>query len=473
MEPSSSKNYTFFCLFFLVCTFSYAHPNTTNYELDEDVVKTRIAKMTSEIVEPRYDIVVKSYLRTYLTRARSHSENIIGRSVLYFPIFEKYLKAYNLPTDLKYLAIVESALNPKAVSRAGAVGLWQFMPPTGRELGLKIDKNVDERCDPIKSTEAAMRHLQFLYNKFDNWALVLAAYNSGSGRISRAMKRARTNNYWSVRRYLPRETHNYVPAFIAATYLANYFEEHEIVPAYPALDMQMTETIQIYDSLAFEEIVTLTELPIETVTGLNPTYRKGLILPNEKGNYLILPTRVMSSVKEYLKAKRPDSEIRTLDGAPIIVETKETVALVKSVYVVQDGETLEKIAQQFKCTVRQLKAWNQLKVYALSTGQELTIFQPKDNRKVVVAPKKMETVATLTPASIKSLDLPSSSPHNLKAKEAYQHDRFLYYQLKRREKLKDIAIKTPGVLTEELEQLNQISGNKLLPAGTIIKIKRL
>ncbi len=474
MESSSSKSYVLICLFLVLLNYSYANPNHPNPDLDEDVVRARIEKMTSEIVEPRYDIVVRSYLRTYLVRARSHSENIIGRSVLYFPIFEKYLQENNLPTDLKYLAIVESALNPKATSRANAVGLWQFMSPTARELGLKIDGNVDERCDPLKSTEAAMKHLKFLHKKFNNWPLVLAAYNSGSGRISRAMKRARTNNYWKVRRYLPRETHNYVPAFIAATYLGNYFEEHELIPAYPVLDMQMTETIKIYDTISFDEIIKLTELPIEVITGLNPAYRKGRIPANEKGHYLVLPTRVMPAVTAFMDTKRPDVEENLLEGEAILADDKEgAVSLVKFMYTVKEGETLEKIAQKMKCTVQQLKAWNQLKLYALTEGQELTIFQPKDTRRPVVVLKKMDPVAKIAPQPVEIVTLPASSIHNLKAKDVYPHDRFMYYQVKKREKLKDIARKTPGVLTEELERLNQISANQMLPSGTMVKIKRL
>ena len=206
---------------------------------EETEVARRVELMNSEVVQPRYDVVVRSYLRTYLVNHRAKAQKILGRSVLYFPVFEDFLRRNNLPLDLKYLPIVESALEPKATSRVGAAGLWQFMPSTGRMYGLQVDDMVDERRDPLKSTEAAVVHLQDLFEKFENWELAIAAYNSGSGRVSRAVKRARSTSYWKIRGYLPRETANYVPAFIAASYLVRYFEEHGLEQEYPSLDLQL------------------------------------------------------------------------------------------------------------------------------------------------------------------------------------------------------------------------------------------
>lgn len=332
---SSSKNYTLCTLFLLLSYFTHATPL-----FDEEAIKTRIQNMKSEIVDPRYDVVVRSYLRTYLLNSHTLAENIIGRSVLYFPIFDKHLKEHGLPTDLKYLAIVESALNPKAISRCGAVGLWQFMPPTARELGLKMDANLDERCDPERATEAAMKHLKYLYKRFEDWPLVLAAYNSGSGTISRAVKRARSHNYWTVRRYLPRETHNYVPAFIAASYLVKHYTEHEIIPNLPAPDMQNTETIKVYVDLKFEEITTLTELPVEVITGLNPSYRKAFIPANERGNNLTLPTRVMPMVRTLIESKRPDADSTALKSTQLLLaDAGETSTLnyIKTTYTLLPG----------------------------------------------------------------------------------------------------------------------------------------
>jgi len=209
-------------------------------------IRDRLSRITSSVAPPRFTSVVKSYINTYTVKKRQHTEAMLGRISIYFPMFEKYLSENNLPVDLKYLSIVESALNPKAVSRSGAVGLWQFMPPTGKENGLKINSTVDERRDPHKSTLAAAKYLKKQYKRYNNWELALAAYNGGPGRVNRAIKRGRSKNFWRIKRYLPKETQNYVPAFIAATYVVNYYPEHNLVPVYPEIDLQMTELIKIY-----------------------------------------------------------------------------------------------------------------------------------------------------------------------------------------------------------------------------------
>ncbi|NJL76936.1 MAG: lytic transglycosylase domain-containing protein [Saprospiraceae bacterium] len=222
-----------------------------NEEFNEVEVIERLNKMDCDVIKPRYTVIVKGYLKNYLLWNRPKAERIIGRSVLYFPIFEEYIKKYNMPEDLKYLSVVESALDPVAMSRVGALGLWQFMPETGLEVGLKINKYIDERQDPRKSTDAAMRYLRQQYRHFGSWELALAAYNGGSGRVSRAIKRGRSKNFWTIRKYLPTETANYVPAFIAACYVGHHFEEHGIKPTLPELDYQITETITVYDYLTF------------------------------------------------------------------------------------------------------------------------------------------------------------------------------------------------------------------------------
>lgn len=473
MESSSCKNYLFISLFLFVFTHTFANPSSEKPILNETEIIERLKAMDNNVVEPRYDVVVKSYLRTYLVNARSLSENVVGRSVLYFPVFERYLKENDLPTDLKYLAIVESALNPRAVSRARAVGLWQFMAPTAKELGLRMNTYVDERCDPERSTEAAMKHLSYLYARFEDWPLVLAAYNSGSGRISRAVKRARSNNYWKVRRYLPRETHNYVPAFIAASYVLKYFDKHDINPVYPELDMQLTETIKVYDQIKFDTIAQLTELPLEMIASLNPAYKKGFIPADQQGYHLTLPSRVMPIVKSYIESKRPDNEQNVVETVSIVIPNYSKILSAdyeRGAYQVRGGETIEKVAQSLKCSVQELKAWNQLRSNALTPGQQLIYFYPKENKKPVTM-KKMDLQRTpvLKPAP---LHAPPSSVNKMSADKAFLHDRFAYYILKRREKLRDVAEKL-NLSVEELEQLNQLSSKKILPSGTVVRIKRL
>jgi membrane-bound lytic murein transglycosylase D len=274
MEPSAMKRYALLALFCVLGGVLNAS-NESNLtdpepEYDEPAIIERINKMENEVVPPRYDDIVKSYLTTYTIKKREKAENILGQQVVYFPLFEKKLEEANLPTDLKYLSVVESALNPKAVSRVGATGLWQFMPATGEYYGLEINSVVDERSDPHRSTEAAIEYLSRLYDRFGNWELAIAAYNSGGGRVSRAIKRSRSKNFWKVRRYLPRETRNYVPAFIAANYLIKHYQEHELTPRYPELDQQITESIMVYDHTSFYEVAQVTELPFGHDRGPQP-----------------------------------------------------------------------------------------------------------------------------------------------------------------------------------------------------------
>jgi len=189
----------------------------TNPVYSDQELETQIQQMYSEVVPARLNPAVKSYIKTYTVKRRDKTAAMLGRKEMYFSMFEKYAVEQNVPTDLKYLSIVESALNPNAESRSGAVGLWQFMPATGSSLGLKINRDVDERKDPHKSTKAAYKYLNKQYKRYGNWELALAAYNGGPGRVNRAIKRGRSKNFWRIQKYLPKETRNYVPAFIRLT----------------------------------------------------------------------------------------------------------------------------------------------------------------------------------------------------------------------------------------------------------------
>jgi len=209
----------------------FVDPMTDGHFSEEEIkeVKERLANIES-IVELKFTTAVKGYILGYVERNREKSQRILGRMVKYFPMFEQKLAQNEMPDDLKYLAVVESALNPKAISRVGAGGLWQFMPETGASYGLQITYEKDDRFDPHKSTDAAIEYLRKAHKRFGSWELALAAYNSGGGRVNRAIKRARSKNFWKIQRFLPRETRNYVPAFIGATYLTKYYQQYLLKP---------------------------------------------------------------------------------------------------------------------------------------------------------------------------------------------------------------------------------------------------
>jgi membrane-bound lytic murein transglycosylase D len=445
---------------------------------EETEVARRVELMNSEVVQPRYDVVVRSYLRTYLVNHRAKAQKILGRSVLYFPVFEDFLRRNNLPLDLKYLPIVESALEPKATSRVGAAGLWQFMPSTGRMYGLQVDDMVDERRDPLKSTEAAVVHLQDLFEKFENWELAIAAYNSGSGRVSRAVKRARSTSYWKIRGYLPRETANYVPAFIAASYLVRYFEEHGLEQEYPSLDLQLTETISIYQEVTFDEVAEATGTPKEIIATLNPGFPREMVPASTKGYYFTLPQRAMREFRILLESKKPDRATAALAiSSPLAIKIpKEAInpSYITFFVEVEEGQTLEAIAGQWHTSVYQLRAWNGLKSsQEVAAGQKLRVYHLKENLPPSTAKfELMEPLEPLPTESVQLIEPPASGTNEEDPLDNLKKRSYCYYQVNRSERLIDISLRFM-IDVKRLQALNGIYNYKNLKPGTLVKIAEM
>lgn len=346
------------------CTIENASTfETTSF--NRTIIKDRLSTMEG-IVTPKYNPEVEAYLRSYLTYGYKDSERLLGRSVLYFPIFEHYLQLYGLPDELKYLPLIESSLRPYAVSTAGAVGLWQFMSPTARQYGLRIDRNVDERRDPYKATEAAVRYLAKLYDRFGSWELALAAYNCGGGRVNKAIRYAGSKDFWKVRAFLPRETRNYIPRFIAANYLANFYDLHDILPNFPAFELQWTRTMKVYEFVTFKEIIKVTGVKHAFLAELNPSYRNGFLPKNPNGNFLILPEMAMALFKSHLEDKYASDKNF---AAPYAQRDYS-----KSNYVVLSGDTIEKLARLYNCSIQEIVNWNRLKSEELFYRQELVLY---------------------------------------------------------------------------------------------------
>ncbi|MFZ4427535.1 MAG: transglycosylase SLT domain-containing protein [Saprospiraceae bacterium] len=461
---------------FLLIVFQGFASSPVTFE--ETEVARRVELMNSEVVQPRYDVVVRSYLRTYLVNHRAKAQKILGRSVLYFPVFEDFLRRNNLPLDLKYLPIVESALEPKATSRVGAAGLWQFMPSTGRMYGLQVDDVVDERRDPLKSTEAAVVHLQDLFEKFENWELAIAAYNSGSGRVSRAVKRARSTSYWKIRGYLPRETANYVPAFIAAAYLVRYFEEHGLEQDYPSLDLQLTETISIYHEVTFDEIAEATGTPKEIIATLNPGFPKEMVPASAKGYYFTLPQRAMREFRILLESKKPDQAMAAV-GASSPLSIKIPKEAINHSYItffveVAEGQTLESIAGQWHSSVYQLRAWNGLKSsQEVSVGQKLKIYQLKES--LPPPSVKFELVEPLDPLPLDRAEFVEPAVSGTSEEDPLERLKkrsYCYYLVTRPERLLNISLRFK-VDPKRLQELNGIYNYKNLKSGTLVKIAEM
>ncbi len=329
-----------------------AFGNVTN-EMHK-TIEDRILSLGSS-VEIQYSSEVKKRINQYITRQRSMSEALIGRSRIYFPTFEHILREKGLPTDLKYLSVVESGLKPAATSRSGAAGLWQFMRPTGRMMGLKISKTIDERRDIEKSTAAAADYLLQLYNQFGDWTLAIAAYNCGPGNMRKAIRRSGgKRSFWEIKKYLPKETREYVPKFIAMTYVMNYYYEHDLMPDIPNQDLINTSSAKVYESLDLKSLSKELDIDLATVRTLNPSFIRNYIPKSEDGIYnLVLPTPEMRIVagkynvlaalpllndredkeEEIVNISRPPIEIKDIPQAQYITKsTGSNPSKVNSMY---------------------------------------------------------------------------------------------------------------------------------------------
>lgn len=371
---------------------------TANPILDNDEITKRISEMNL-IVEANYNKAVELHVKKYLSGSGSLIRNILYRSAIYFPIFEKHLKEQGLPEDLKYLAVVESALNPRAMSPVGAGGLWQFMAGTGRNYGLVISKEVDERSCTHKSTEAAIVYLRKQYERYGSWELALAAYNCGAGNVDRAIQRAKSDNYWKLHRYLPRETNNFVPAFIAVAYVANYYHLHDIEPSFPHLDLQLTEPVKVFTRIDFKTIAAVTGIPLHLVAEMNQAFRKNYVPERTEGFNVLLPRRVATSLREYLDMLRPD--VGRKEGMPALPPLVDSASYhpesfyVRTVYKVIEGDNLAKLAELFSCSTYHLKVWNNLVSSAIRPDQELTVWFSTETRHFLPQPGLLEAAGTL------------------------------------------------------------------------------
>ncbi|MEM9837424.1 MAG: transglycosylase SLT domain-containing protein [Bacteroidota bacterium] len=286
------------------------------YAFADDTVKQRLAQLDASIVDHRYDPAVRRLIGMYVDRYRKGSERLLARSVAYFPYFSQQLAEKGMPDALKYLTIPESALRPYALSHVGAAGFWQLMPGTAREQGLIVNDTLDERLDLVRGTEAGLQYLLDQYDRYEDWALAMAAYNSGPGRVNRAKRRSGSSNYWKLRKYLPRETRNYVPGYIAVAYLFTYFSAHELQPKPMDPDLQITELITVHDFLSLHRVAQVTGLRPATVIELNPAYLQGYIPATKEGRTLRVPSRTAEAMRAYLNTHHTASEEPVIPWLP-------------------------------------------------------------------------------------------------------------------------------------------------------------
>ena len=334
--------------------------------LDTATIQTRMHVLdAASPMDLSWNPIAHSRIAFYAAKRPIHLGRMLGRAPLYFPLFEEALDRHDLPLELKYLAVVESGLNPKARSHAGARGLWQFMYATARGQGLRIDSYIDERRDPVRSSEAACVFLKKLYNQYGDWYLALAAYNAGPGNVNKAIRRSGgKKNFWEIRYFLPRETRNYVPAFMAVVYLMEYHAEHNIFPAELFTPYAALDTVEVNTVLRFDQIAAHLNMDVESLSQLNPMFRLDIIPgPPEKWP-LVLPQNLIPSFLAYQK----DMILHEPERTPKIVFVPEPV-----IYRVKSGDVLGGIASNYGVSLKQIKEWNGLKGTMIRVGQKLKI----------------------------------------------------------------------------------------------------
>ena len=363
-------------------SYDTAHLNVYNYPKDSvpfpseaELMKRLKALDNATPFSLSYNENVKAFIHLYAVRKRELTSRILGTAQMYFPMFEEMLAKHDLPLELKYLAVVESALNPTVKSRSGAVGLWQFMYPTGKIFDLNVTSYEDDRMDPYKSTEAACQYFKQLYKIYNNWELVLAAYNCGPGNVNKALRRSGyKKDYWELWPYLPKETRSYVPAFIAVNYVMNHTAEHNLYPIKPITTFFEYDTVHVEREISLEQIAYVLNISEEQLRFLNPSYTKGIIPPNGKLNTLYLPH---DKVADFINNEQlvfetllnpQDSLQETTD------ETEYIVQETRKIHTVTRGEYLGSIATKYNCSVNDIKSWNNMRSTKIFQGQKLSIY---------------------------------------------------------------------------------------------------
>lgn len=425
---------------------------------DDYTYQSRLAKL--DAVSP-FDLVynehVKGFINLYTVRKRESVSRMMGVAQLYYPMFEEVLDKYNIPLELKHLAVIESALIPYARSKAGAMGLWQFMYPTGKMYGLNVTSYVDQRCDPYKATVAAAEYLKNLYNMFGDWQMVLAAYNAGPGTISKAIRRSGgKKTYWEIRPYLPTETQGYVPAFIAANYVMTHGAEHNIYPAVPRKTYFEVDTVVVKEQMTFDQISQSLDVSTEEILYFNPQYRKNIIPAG--GNAMCLPKNKIAvflnneqAIYAAIKAQQEESQ------------QYEIVSEVKKTHTVRSGEKLSTIARKYGVTVEDLKTWNYVGKKGIRPGKKLTVYVREQRP---IAKKKIEVNNNTGEPNLAN----NGDTANKQLAEKKQLDAgFVYHTVKSGESIYAIA-RAYGVEPDQIVQLNGLA-DKIVHVGQLIKIK--
>ncbi len=463
----------------------------------DEVITQRIAEINSPI-PLSYNRHVKDFISLYAEKRRSLTQRVMGLSNLYFPLFEETLDKEGLPLEFKYLSVVESALNPVAVSPMGATGLWQFMYNTGLMYDLKINSYTDQRRDPIAATHAACKYFKDMYAIYNDWLLVIASYNCGPGNVNRAIKRSGgKTNFWEIMPYLPKETRNYVPAFIAVTYVMNYSREHNLYPVNPAYNFFQVDTIAVNQHINFKVLAAQLELPLDVISYLNPIYKKNVIPAKDIAPMTLrLPTNKIAqfmSMEQAIyaasaPAARPVMRVVSREDDDLMADANSgtfeyTVKKIKKSHIVRRGETLSQVAAKYDMSPAQLKKLNRLRSSKLMKGQRLTVYTYKKTKTPVKQQDVAKNDSSKTTKMDTSLTASADDNQNLTVDTAENNpatatkttlpknsNKFLFHVVQPGDTLWNIARRYEGVTVEEIKDMNNLR-NSAIKVGTKLKLK--
>lgn len=491
---------------FLLDSMELAEADTLKQTLPDSIYIQRLQSLQSA-VSLSYNNTVKNFITMYTVRRPKQVAVMLGLGNYYFPLFEEALAKYGMPMELKYLPIIESALNPGANSVASAVGLWQFMYSTGKMYKLEISTFVDERRDPVKATDAAVRYLRDLYNIYHDWHLVIAAYNCGPGNVNKAIKRSgNARDYWKIYYKLPRETRGYVPAFIAANYVMNFYQSHNIFPKSPDFPL-ITDTLMVNDYLHFNQVAEVLGISVEQLRILNPQYLRDIIPASKAKAYsLVLPQDEISayleneySIHNHRRSEFfPNNEIVNPTSRYANFESSDIKGRDKVIYSIRPGDNLGAISGWFKVRTSDLRFWNKIHRNLIRAGQKLTIYVPEGqgeyfrhiskmsfsekqrslNKNPTVSPTP-KIVRTVKATEVENSAATKDNENKLAEKaddtgnkaKTKTNQKYLYYTVRNEDNFWSIAKKYPGVSNHDIMEINGIRAANSLRAGQRLKIR--
>jgi len=442
-------------------------------EFSDSIYRERLESIHSVVSLP-YNSIVRNHIHVYTGKKRENFEVMLGLREYYFPMIEDIFDYHGLPAELKYMAVIESALNPNAVSRVGATGMWQFMYSTGRAYGLTINSVVDERRDPVKATHAAARYLKDLYGIYKDWGLVIAAYNCGPGNVNKAIRRSgNRKDYWEIYYRLPRETRGYLPGYIAATYAMNFYEEHNIRP-FPVNFPVATDTVMINRDIHFDQISKVLAVPVSELRALNPQYRTNIIPGKSKEMALTLPMiyvcdfiELQDSIAAFMAEVYFNPENKTASPTSSTYIPPDIKGKEKLVYTVKEGDNLGYIASWYNIGLSDLRYWNNIYRNTIRIGQKINVFVDPSKKEYYSVvnnlsfEEKQGRIGKKITAAIPQASVSDSSDQS-----------YIYYTVRNGDTVWDIAKKYEGVSANEILSLNGIEQAGKIHVGQKLKIKK-